>query len=180
MDEMDQSDKSDILQFLRSGRKALFDALSGVDETAARRIPATGGWSILGCVEHVAISEAYLLTRLQQAQAAAQSLENRARETRFLERATNRSRRIDAPPLSHPTGRYATVQEAFAAFDSARTQVVRFVENFDDDLRSWSTDHPMIQGPVNCFEILLMIAAHPGRHARQIVEIRQALQSPTH
>ena len=174
---MDPSEKREILDFLRSGRQALVDALSGVDETTARLVPATGGWSILGCVEHVAISEAYLLTRLQQAQPAGQSLANPTREARFLERATNRARPIDAPPLSHPTGRYAAVHEAFAAFDTARTQVVRYVEDFDDDLRCWSTDHPMIQGPVNCFEILLMVAAHPGRHAKQIVQIRHALQT---
>jgi len=174
---MDPSEKREILDFLRSGRQALAGALSGADEATAGRVPASGGWSILGCVEHVAISEAYLLTRLQQAQPAAQSLENRAREARFLERATNRAHPIDAPPLSHPIGRYATVHEAFAAFDAARTQVVRYVENFHGDLRCWSTDHPMIQGPVNCYEILLMIAAHPGRHAKQIVQIRQALQS---
>ena len=77
--------------------------------------------------------------------------------------------------MAHPAGRYGSLQEAFAAFEAARTEVVGFVEEFDDDPRSWVTDHPMIAGPVNCYEILLLIAAHPGRHAGQIVEIREKL-----
>ena len=35
--------------------------------------------------------------------------------------------------------------------------------------------HRPIIGTVNCFETLLMIAAHPLRHANQIEEIRAAL-----
>jgi hypothetical protein len=52
------------------------------------------------------------------------------------------------------------------------------VEGFSDDLRFWLTDHPLIPGPVNCYEILLMMSVHPVRHAEQIAEIRAALASP--
>jgi hypothetical protein len=37
------------------------------------------------------------------------------------------------------------------------------------------TDHPLIPGPVTCYETLLLIAAHPGRHAKQIEGIRREL-----
>jgi hypothetical protein len=36
------------------------------------------------------------------------------------------------------------------------------------------TTHPLIP-VVNCYEMLLMMAAHPLRHAKQIEEIRAAL-----
>ncbi|HTB98604.1 MAG TPA: DinB family protein [Terracidiphilus sp.] len=172
---MDPSEKRELLEFLRSGRHALTEALSGVDDNLAAQKPPTGGWSILDCVEHITVTEELLAQRLQAAYPADQSYENRPREARFLERATNRSRRIEAPEPSHPSGRYANASEALAAFDSARGSVLRFVDNFDDDPRCWITDHPMIQGPVNCFEMLLMIGAHPGRHAKQIVEIKISL-----
>ena len=175
---MDSGEKRELLEFLRAGRHALGEALAGVDEEVSRQVPAHGGWSILQCVEHMAITEAYLASRLQAAQPAEQSHENRTREARILERATNRARPIVAPELSHPTGRHGSLAEALAALDAARAGVLRWVENFEDDPRCWITDHPMFTGPVNCFEMLLMIAAHPGRHAKQIVEIRNALGHP--
>ena len=172
---MDLGEKRELLEFLRAGRHALGEALAGVDDELSRKVPANGGWSILQCVEHMAITEAYLAGRLVAAQPAEQSHENRTREARILERATNRARPIVAPELSHPTGHYASLGDALSALDVARAGVLRWVENFEDDPRFWITDHPMFNGPVNCFEMLLMIAAHVGRHARQIVEIRSAL-----
>ena len=174
---MDATEKREILEFLHAGRKALREALTGVDNHMAAQHPAEGGWSIKECVEHVAVAEQALLDRLLAAQPAERSLENRPREARFLERAINRSRPIVAPPQSHPADRFLTLRAAMAAFEMARSQVVVFVEEFEDDPRWWATDHPMIEGPVNCYEMLLMIGAHPGRHAKQIMEIRKKLES---
>ena len=84
--------------------------------------------------------------------------------------------RIAAPPESQPKGRYATLQEAVAAFDATRAETVLFLEQFGGDLRCWATDHPLFPGPVSCQETVIMMAAHPGRHAEQIVEIREAAE----
>lgn len=175
---MDSEEKRELLEFLRAGRHAVGVALNGVDDGLACRMPPSGGWTILQCAEHMAITEAYLAARLEASHPAEHSHENRTREARILERATNRARPIVAPELSHPTGRYASLADAVSALDTARAQVLRWVEGFEDDPRCWITDHPMFTGPVNCFEMLLMIAAHPGRHAKQIMEIRAALGNP--
>jgi hypothetical protein len=52
---------------------------------------------------------------------------------------------------------------------------VQFAETCQEDLRCKITSHPII-GKVNCYEMLLMIAVHPHRHAKQIEEIKAALQ----
>ena len=51
-----------ILELLERGRTALLDAVAGVSELEASRIPAPGKWSILGSVEHLGISEDDLFT----------------------------------------------------------------------------------------------------------------------
>ena len=79
------------------------------------------------------------------------------------------------PEQAHPHGRYTTLQEALAAFNATRAEVVRWVENCDGDLRCMMTDHMLIEGPVTCAEMLIMIAAHPARHSQQIGEIRASL-----
>ena len=145
---------------LKTGRDALREALAGADEQLATRKPRPSSWSILECVEHPVVSE-------------------RQSRRRGYDRGAGAAR---------PGIRFGSLSEALLAFDSARAETVPFVEGFSGDLRSWITDHPRVAGPVNCYEILLMISVHPPRHAKQITEIRQAwagtsgdacLRSPT-
>jgi len=172
---MKEAEKLEILRALKAGRDALGETLTVVDDELASRKAAGGSWSILECAEHVAISERYLHTRLTCAKRAEAALENRDREARILERGVDRSRRVECPEGGLPVGRFANVREALANFDAARTETVKFVEGFEDDPRCWITDHPVIPGPVNVMEILLTMAVHPARHAKQIAELREAL-----
>jgi len=174
---MEQAEKLGILRELRSGHDALSEAVAGVDEEMAKCKPSQGAWSILDCVDHMVESERYLLTRLQASQHADQPFEKSRREAKIAKLAADRSRRIEAPEQAHPRGRFATLEEALTAFDATREEVVRWVENCEEDPHRMLTDHPLIVGPVTCSETLIMIAAHPARHAKQIGEIRDQLRS---
>jgi DinB superfamily len=169
-------EKQALLASLRSGRVALGLALAGVDDKLAAQKPASGGWSILECLEHIVRSEQYLLTRLHAAKLSPEPFEKSNRAAKIAGLAADRSRRIEAPPGAHPHGVYRNVNEALTAFDSARAEVERYVEGTEGDLSCWMTDHPLIPGPVTCRETLIMMAAHPARHAEQIWVIRRALE----
>lgn len=174
---MDEREKLGMLRELQAGRAALGEAVAGVDEAMAASKPSQEAWSILDCVEHMVESERYLLTRLHAAEHAAQPFEKSRREGKIAMLAADRSRRIEAPEQAHPKGRFATLNEALAAFDATRAEVERWVENCAGDPRCMMTDHPLIVGPVTCAETLIMIAAHPARHAKQIGEIRERLKA---
>jgi DinB superfamily len=171
------TEKLEIAHALQAGRTALGEALAGVDPPLARRKPARGGWSILECVEHVAVSEWHLLAQVRHATPIAQPLENPLRESRILERGVDRSRPVVCPEPGLPANRFATVQDALADFDAVRAQTLRNVEEFSGDPRSFLTEHPVIPGPVNLVEMWLTMAVHPARHALQIHEIRDTLAS---
>ncbi len=170
-----ESEKREILDALEAGREALREALAGVDEPLAMLTPRQGGWSILECVEHVAAVEQFLLSRLRTASCSEHSHEDRRREALITRGAADRTRPREAPEEVRPGGRFGSVREALLAFDSERAGTVRFVEEFSGDPRFWVTSHPIIPGPVNCYEMLLIIALHPARHAKQIAEIRASL-----
>ena len=172
---MSEAEKQQLLRALRDGREVLGASLAGLDEKLAARKPANGGWSVRECVEHVVNVEEYLLGRLRAATEIPQPQENPKREAKIAAYAADRTRKIEAPPLSHAHGRFAAVPEALAAFDVARAGVMGWLEPFGGDLRCWVTDHPLVPGPVTCYETLVMIAAHPKRHAEQIEEIRKEL-----
>ncbi|MGA7110789.1 MAG: DinB family protein [Terracidiphilus sp.] len=179
---MPSSEKELLLRTLHDGREALGNSLAGLDETLAHHKPPAGGWSILECMEHMVQSERYLLTRLHAAKLSPEPFEKSRRAAKIAALAIDRTRPIQAPLGVHPHGRFASLAQALAAFDATRADVVRYVEQSANDLQCWITDHPLIPGPVTCYETLLMIAAHPTRHAQQILEIRAALayREPTH
>lgn len=58
-------------------------------------------------------------------------------------------------------------------FLASRESTIQFAANCTEDLRSKLTTHPLL-GTVNCYETLLLMAAHPLRHAKQIQEIKAA------
>jgi|SRR4051794_39446749 len=177
MEPMD-AERREILLKLQAGADALANAWRGVDEQRARLRPQPESWSVLECVMHVALTERALMSRLKQAKDAGQSHEDRAREEKFEGLAVNRSRRIEAPPPVRPDCDSKTLVEAVEDFNATRRDTVRFVEEFGGDLRSWLTVHPLITRAVNCYEMLLLIALHPARHAQQIAEIREQLLHP--
>jgi hypothetical protein len=170
-----EADKEEIAAVLQGGMDALADAVHDIDEETASRRPQPDSWSVLECVEHIALVEAGLFSRLQDAKPASESHEDRARETRFQELALNRLRRIEAPERVIPRRQAQTLAQTVKDFRAVRSQTMRFVDEFDGDLRSWLTTHPLITRPVNCYEMLLLMALHPKRHAQQIAQIREQL-----
>jgi hypothetical protein len=168
---MDSNEKQQVLALLEQGRKALLDALDGVGDEAAARLPGPGKWSILGCVEHMATSEDYLFSHIVSAAPAAEPLLNAEREARMLARGTDRSRRIESPAEGHPTGRFATLAAARDGFLLSRQRTVEFVKACQQDLRAQTTWHPIL-GTANSHEMLLSIAVHSLRHVKQIEEIK--------
>ena len=169
---MDDLDRKEILRMLAEGSSDLQAAVAGISELEASRRPSAGGWSVLECLEHLAVTERELLTGAQGASPAAERQYNPVREAKILDRALDRTRFIAAPEIVIPAGNFTSASEALARFESVRAETVRFVEEFEGDPRSWLTAHPMVRGPVNCYEMFLMIALHPKRHSQQITQTR--------
>lgn len=167
-----EPEKQEILVQLDEGRKALSEALAGVDEQMAvwKQLPTT--WSILECVEHVVVAEEFLLSRLMAARASAPALPNSTREGTILARGIDRTTRVESPAVGRPRGQYLHLQDAFTGFSAVRARTIDWVDGLEGDPRSLLTDHPLIPGPVNCYEMLLIISVHPRRHAEQIKAIR--------
>jgi len=168
---MRTEDKEQLLAALADGQKVLLDALANVTEEPAARAPAPDRWSILQCVEHLAVSEAYLLAQVAAAQFSESAVANPAREARILSRGADRTRPMPAPEVGRPPGRCSSLAQAVEQFMETRRRTVQFVEGCHEDLRQQLAVHPLL-GPVNSYEMLLMIAVHPKRHAGQIEEIK--------
>jgi hypothetical protein len=168
-------EEEEMIASLERGPVALSEALHGVSVELALRSPSPGKWSILECVEHLALSEAYLFSGIQAAQVAASPLIDAEREARFKARGVDRSRRAESPQMVRPRGSFPTLADALQALQKDRQRTVQFVKDHaGEDLRSRVTSIPPF-GSLNCHDVLLLMAAHMVRHAIQIEEIKAAL-----
>ena len=168
---MNTDEKQEMLKMLATGRDALTAAVAGTTEDLAGRSPGPGRWSVLQCVEHVSVAEDYLYSQITSSQPAEKPIIRKLREAAIRERGLDRTRTVQSPSEAIPTGRFHSLADALQHFLAGREQTMRFVEACPDDLRARLTTHPII-GSVNCYEMLLMMAVHPLRHAKQIEEIR--------
>lgn len=170
---MDKQEQVEILNALRLSQQAFLDALDGITEGLAAKRPGPERWSALECVEHVAVSEDFLRSRIMQAEHVGVPAINRLRDVEIMARGADRTRPGVSPEATCPTGRFANLPDAVRHFLASRAETIRYVENCSEDLRSMLTTHPLL-GTVNCQETLLLIVVHPQRHAKQIDEIRAA------
>jgi len=168
---MDSREKQELLESLESGRETLLIALEGLSEDLAARVPEPGRWSVRDCVEHLFLVEDYLFEQVTSSKPSDAPVGSRARENSIRKRGADRSSRIEAPQVARPTGRFPTLAEALDAFLARRTRTIHYVQALTEDPCTRTAHHPLI-GPANCYEILLIIAIHPHRHAQQIREIR--------
>jgi len=173
---MTEHERQEILASLEQGSTALLDSLHGVTEELAVRIPAPGRWTILQCAEHVAVAEEHLFSMITSSKQTESPLINERREAFILTFGADRSTRRESPEDAKPTGRFSTLSVAVQYFLAGRERTIQFVNTHKDDLRSRITSHPLM-GVVNCHEILLLMAVHPARHAKQIEEIKAATTS---
>ncbi len=166
-----------LLALLASSRDHFLASFADLTEQDARMHPAEGRWSVLDTIEHLTVAETTMLRLLEQPRRP-RPADAPNREELFLNAAIGRSRRLESPEGARPTGRVATLAEARRQFSSARARAIHFVEQNQEDLRSFEVTHPHpAAGNVSVYELFILIARHADRHALQIEETKAALKS---
>jgi hypothetical protein len=166
---MSPQSSPDLIEMLGSSSREFVLALDGLSDAAASAKPAENCWSVIDCVEHICITEGLGLKRLQSAEAAEPQVDS-AREQFLASQVVQRENKIPGPPITMPTGRFATLVEALSEFVAARGRTIAFV-SCCPNLSSLRLTHPVF-GPLNGREYVVLIAGHARRHAAQIADIR--------
>jgi len=171
-------EKEELLALLRASRERFLASFAGVVEADCRSCPAQGAWSVLDTVEHLATAESIQL-RLISTQGAPRPAEAPNREQVFLHIVADRSRKMEAPEAARPSGRFATLADAATQFKKTRDSVIQFAEqNSAQEMRANEVKHPHpAAGNVSLYEMLIIMARHAERHAKQIEEIRETLKA---
>jgi uncharacterized damage-inducible protein DinB len=172
-------DKPFLLAILQETRQVFLSSFAGITEEQSRLKPAPDCWSVLDTVEHLTTAETIQL-KLISTQRTPRPAEAPNREYAFLQMIPNRTRKLESPEGATPTGRFATLAEAAEQFKATRAGVIRFLEQYNEDLRASEVRHPHpAAGMVSICEMLVAMAMHAKRHAAQIEETRAALENPS-
>jgi uncharacterized damage-inducible protein DinB len=163
------------LSLLSESRETFLNSFAGVAEADCRNCPAEGSWSVLDTVEHLTTAETIQLNLVTTKRTLRAAISPN-REQIFLQVVADRSRKMQSPEGARPRGRFRTLTDAAEQFRTSRNGVIQFVEQNTEDLRATEVLHPhQAAGMVSTYEMLIIMAKHAERHAKQIEEIRSTL-----
>jgi uncharacterized damage-inducible protein DinB len=168
-------DKQLLLSMLQESRERFLGSFAGLSDEQSRRKPAPECWSVLDTVEHLTTAETIQL-KLLETQRAPRPADAPNREQVFLQVIAERTRKMQSPESATPCGRFPSLAAAAEQFKATRAGVIQFLEQANEDLRATEVKHPHpAAGMVSTCEMLIIMAKHAERHAKQIEETRAAL-----
>lgn len=156
-------------------------ATEGLSEAQWNFRPQPEAWPISHIAEHIAVSEAVVLTTVQKMlEGPAQPqrrIEVEGKDRIIVQRVPLRGRSAPAPEAMRPTGRYAAAKRVAEAIAEGRQRTIELVRTTNADLRSYFEVHPALQ-LLDAYQWLLLVAAHTERHVKQIVEWKESPDYP--
>ncbi|MGO9591860.1 MAG: DinB family protein [Candidatus Acidiferrales bacterium] len=138
---------------------------------------AADRWSVAECVEHIILVENSILRGIEKTvQQPADSPQTVVEDDALVARVVDRNERMNGPERLMPTGRWPH-HELCREFESVRKRTSEFAATTGASLRESGFPHPAF-GPLDCYQWLLLIAAHGERHRAQAEEVMASAGFP--
>lgn len=172
---LNDSERAYLIAQLEKSKKDFLASVDGLTEAQWRFKPAPDVWSVAECSEHIVLAEGFISGGAQMAlktpvvERLATSTEEH--DHQIVGMVGDRSHKLKAPEPITPGGtKFATPADAAAAFTAARDKSLEYARTTADPLRVHVTKGPV--GPMDAYQLLLLMAAHTGRHTLQILEVQ--------
>lgn len=167
---MTSAERERASSYLVETRENLLRTARNLSPTQLRYKPAPDRWSVAECLEHITVTEGFILGNINKTlQQAADGSTSGMGDDGMVKMVVDRSTRIQGPEFLMPTGRWAH-DRLLDEFESARKRTAEFVVTTNVQLRQHGFPHPMF-GALDCYQWLLLIGAHGERHRAQAEEV---------
>ena len=170
------TDTDQTLDALAASTRDFLAALDGLSAEGWIYRPSAEAWSISETAEHTAVVlrgvERLCTTKMLTMPLAPDDPARRVRDGDLARVLADRSRAFEAPEMVKPKGRWATREEFAAAFSASSESLIEWARKHAAVLRSVGAPHPIF-GPIDGVQWLEFLAAHTGRHAIQVEEVRR-------
>ena len=173
----------ELVAHLDTNRAQLWLAVEAVAPPDRERRPSPDRWSVAEVLEHLAIVENRVTTRLGDAFEAARAAgmtpdeeTSSVVDPSFLKRAHDRSRRFKTGEHAEPHGGI-TASEAWTKLEDSRQAFLNLLERADGlAVSGIAAPHPAF-GTLTFHQWAVFLGAHDARHAAQIREMADQLKS---
>lgn len=170
------TDTDQTLAALAASTRDFIATLDGLSPEQWNYRPTEKAWSISETAEHTAVVlrgvDRLCTTKMLTMPLAADDPGRRIRDGDLTRLMADRSRAVEAPDMVKPKGRWATREEFIVAFSTSTESLVAWAREHAAVLRAVGAPHPVF-GPIDAVQWLEFVAAHNGRHARQVEEARR-------
>ena len=147
-----------LISILEAGRRDFLDAISS-------NVKPRSGWSVLECIEHVVAVEERHLEWISSAVDIVPA-RDAEKELRLFSIMRSRLTKVEAPESFLPSGRFATMEAAVTAFQSARDGMVQTVREHGEAIYALGVNHPYF-GDINGGELVQLVDGHARSQAAQ-------------
>ncbi len=167
---MTPGERERAINALSESRGRLLATVQRLSPSQLAYKPAADRWSVAECVEHIILVENSILGAVEKTvQQPADSPQTVVEDDALVTKVVDRGERMKGPERLMPTGRWPHDQ-LFGEFESVRKRTSEFAATTDARLRESAFPHPYL-GPLDCYQWLLLIAAHGERHRAQAEEV---------
>lgn len=170
---MSEAERSFLVDQLEQTKKSVLESIAGLTPAQWTFKAAPDRWSVQQCAEHIVLAEGYIFggsQKLLETPAVPRPEKSNATVDHMLvAQVTNRSKKLTAPEPLVPSGKFATPEEAAKAFIEARDKSIAYAKTTDAELRVHVGPGPA--GPMDAYQVLLLMASHSARHTAQIREV---------
>lgn len=132
-------------------------------------------WSVKECMYHIAGAEKLLWTLFENTMKLPGNPEKRVEikvtDEQVIKMIEDRSIKLQAPePIQPKNTGFTSIDEAVMDFKKSRGEHIKYLKNTTEDLRNHVVQMPF--GYIDCYQLLLFIAAHNNRHTQQMNEVK--------
>lgn len=170
-----EKDREFALKYANDTREEFVKQLTGLSDAQLNFRAAEGRWTIGEIAEHIIVVEQALRgmiidAGMKSAVPTAKDEYPRVNDQTIILAITNRGQKFTAPEQVRPNGRWKTVPDLLANFESTRKTTIDFMRNVKDDMRARFVNIPM--GKTDVFQGYLFIIGHSDRHLAQLREVK--------
>jgi uncharacterized damage-inducible protein DinB len=179
---LNDAERAFLIEQMEMSKKAFLASISGISEAQWTFKPAPNVWSVQECAEHIVLSETFisgLAQQLMKTPAVDRPEKSNAEfDHQLATMIQDRSHKATAPEPIDPAGRASTLtpEGAAKAFSEKRAQNEEYVKTTSDELRTHVGPGPV--GPMDAYQVLVLMATHTARHTAQIKEVQANANYP--
>ena len=173
---MNDKERAYLLDQLEQSKKAMLASIKGLTPEQWTFKPAPAVWSVQECAEHIVLAETFISGMAQQVlktpAVPRPEKSNAEFDHQLAIMIQDRSHKATAPEPIDPAGRAASLTPTAAAkqFTEKRDQNEEYVKTTSDELRTHVGPGPV--GPMDSYQVLILMATHTARHTAQIKEVQ--------